>query len=540
MSNLYIKQDLDYLGLFGVIGAEATVKNLAIVSGSISGRNQIGNFAGLNAGKLMHCYNMSEIEKGGENVGGLVGKNEGSIKQAYNVGVIYKSTNYAGGIAGLNTGVIDSVYNAAYVDAAGDIFGAFAGENSGTITNAYFDLQMSATAGVGVNSGAATVVARKTSEMFNITMFTSDPANWVSGAGVYPQLVGLDGTDAAFASVAPVMLNEAPIEDVNKVTQNFTVSIVNGSKWTSSNNEWVALAAGNATVTLKCGIDKTIILTDSINDAYKKVQIKLPKLSTFEAGIIRTKNDTTCFGSTNNKIEKATSPTGGDGKYNYMWIKIDAANPTDRDTVYNTIEEFVPTETVPGIYNFERWVKDNTCQLSYIQSAGLWTLVILENFTAGEIETTNDTICGVGAPKTIGSVTDAAEGDKNITYRWKQDDVVIASTNTATYTPTETVAGEYVYTREAKDGRCNTWTKSTGDYRLVIYPVFNPGEIAATNDTVCAGVAPTDRDTIYNTLMIYLIMKKQIKLIETEIQTRNKMKTQPTIVTGKQIGRAHG
>lgn len=515
LSNLYIKQDLDYLGLFGVIGSEATVKNLAIVSGSISGRNQIGNFAGLNAGKLMHCYNMSEIEKGGENVGGLVGRNDGTIKQAYNVGIIYKSTDYAGGIAGLNTGVIDSVYNAGDVNAAGDILGAFAGKNeaTGSITNAYFDYQMCATTAVGTNLGTATVVARKTSEMYNIAMFTSDPVNWLCGASVYPQLVGLDGTDAALASVAPIMLKEATadtgIEDVRKVTQNFTVSTVNGSKWSSSNNDWVALAAGNATVTLKCESDKTIILTDSVNNAYKKVQIKLPKLSTFDAGTIDTKNDTTCFGSTNNKIDNVTSPTGGDSKYDYMWIQINAATPTDRDTIYNTVKEFVPTETVPGTYNFERWVKDNTCQLSYIKSAGLWTLVILENFTAGEIEATNDTICGVGAPKTIGSVTDAAEGDKNITYRWKQDDVVIASTNTATYTPTESVAGEYVYTREAKDGRCNTWTKSTGDYRLVIYPVFNPGEIAATNDTVCAGVAPkiinsiTDASTGFNTTYIW-------------------------------------
>ena len=52
-----------------------------------------------------------------------------------------------------------------------------------------------------------------------------------------------------------------------------------------------------------------------------------------------------------------------------MWIQINAATPTDRDTIYNTVKEFVPTETVPGIYNFERWVKDNTCQLSYIQPA---------------------------------------------------------------------------------------------------------------------------------------------------------------------------
>lgn len=515
LKNLYIQENLDYLGLFGVIGSEATVKNLAIVSGGIWGRNQIGNFAGLNAGKLIHCYNMSEIVTGGENVGGLVGRNDGIIKYAYNVGIIYKSTDYAGGIAGLNTGVIDSVYNAGDVNASGDILGAFAGKNeaTGSITNAYYDLQMCATTAIGTNLGTADVVSRKTSEMYNITMFTSDPVNWVCGAMVYPQLVGLDGTDAALASVAPVMLKEATadsgIEDVRKVTQNFTVNTANGSKWSSSNSEWVAITGADAKVTLKCESDKTIILTDSVNNEYKKVQIKLPKLSTFEAGSIDTKNDTTCFGATNNKIDNVISPTGGDGKYDYMWIQINDADPTDRDTIYNTVKEFVPTETVPGTYNFERWVKDNTCQLSYIQSAGLWTLVILENFTAGEIEATNDTICGVGAPKTIGSVTNAAEGDKNITYRWKQDDVVIASTNSATYTPTETVAGEYVYTREAKDGRCNTWTPSTGEYRLVIYPVFNAGEIAVTNDTVCAGDTPkiinsiADASVGFNTTYIW-------------------------------------
>ncbi|HKL96344.1 MAG TPA: T9SS type A sorting domain-containing protein, partial [Paludibacteraceae bacterium] len=223
----------------------------------------------------------------------------------------------------------------------------------------------------------------------------------------------------------------------------------------------------------------------------------------FNPGEIAATNDTVCAGVAPKIINSITDATTGFNT-TYIW----KCNNTI--IAGATAKAFTPpTGMVPGTYDFERWVKDNTCQLSFIQSAGLWTLVVLEDFTAGEISVANDTICGLGASKTIGSVIDAAEGDKNITYRWKQDDVVIASTNTATYTPTETVAGEYVFTREAKDNKCNDWTKAIGDYRLVIYPIFTAGEIAATNDTVCDGVAPkliasiTDASIGYNTTYIW-------------------------------------
>ena len=118
------------------------------------------------------------------------------------------------------------------------------------------------------------------------------------------------------------------------------------------------------------------------------------------------------------------------------------------------------------------------------------TVTVYPQFDAGAISATGETICYDGTPAAIGTTTAASGGDGNFFYRWYKGATLISGATGATYTPTETAAGSYTYTRQAKDGSCSNWINSTGTYTLTIRPRFNAGAIATAGETICYGEAP--------------------------------------------------
>ncbi|MDR3186052.1 MAG: hypothetical protein LBU04_04510 [Christensenellaceae bacterium] len=80
------------IGVFGVIGEGAVVKNLGIYNATIEGNLNTGALAGSNFGSIVSCFANASIISNGINGGGLVGYNEGSIKTTYTSG----SITYAG------------------------------------------------------------------------------------------------------------------------------------------------------------------------------------------------------------------------------------------------------------------------------------------------------------------------------------------------------------------------------------------------------------------------------------------------------------
>ena len=105
-----------------------------------------------------------------------------------------------------------------------------------------------------------------------------------------------------------------------------------------------------------------------------------------------------------------------------------------------------------GAGDYTREAKDGTCS-SFTASTGTWTVTEYSAFSAGTISSTGESYCSTGSPSsTITSSSAASGGDGSITYQWKNGSSVLASSNSATYAPSS--AG--TYTREAKDGTCNT------------------------------------------------------------------------------------
>ena len=108
-----------YNGLFGVIGAGGTVKNLgvtgAILSGSTAG---LGILAGYNfGGTVENCYTTGTVTTSHNNPGGLLGTSTGTVTKCYSTATVTAtgatSSNVGGLIgAGLNTsGSISQCYS---------------------------------------------------------------------------------------------------------------------------------------------------------------------------------------------------------------------------------------------------------------------------------------------------------------------------------------------------------------------------------------------------------------------------------------------
>ena len=155
ISNLKISSTDDYEGLFAVIGAGGTVKNVRLENAVVSGTYCVGGITGRNNGTIDNCVifgesSMTSAEKATANylhTGGIVGWNYGAINGCISDSVRLTSTATdskqprVGGIAGYsNSRTLDSnclVVNAD-ITAGGTNTGAMIGRTYGGTTNGYY------------------------------------------------------------------------------------------------------------------------------------------------------------------------------------------------------------------------------------------------------------------------------------------------------------------------------------------------------------------------------------------------------------------
>nr|MBP9004233.1 PASTA domain-containing protein [Candidatus Hydrogenedentota bacterium] len=153
--NLYINRpDADYVGLFGVTGGAAEIRNLGLEGGSVTGREQVGSLVGRNWGTLTSCYATGAVSAGSTYddafAGGLVGNNDGgTLTSCYATGSVTTTGSfgnaYAGGLVGRNSGTLTSCYATGTVTATttGSFGSAYAGglvgynSSYGTLTSCY-------------------------------------------------------------------------------------------------------------------------------------------------------------------------------------------------------------------------------------------------------------------------------------------------------------------------------------------------------------------------------------------------------------------
>ena len=146
ISNLYVNSEYTNraTGLFGVLGSGATVKNLGLLSVSVTGWYVLsgtlpgtGALAGRNNGTISNSY-AAGVVAGKNYVGGLAGKNvnTGVITKSYAAGSVAGESN-VGGLVGDNLGSIVRSNSSSDVLALGNFAGGLAGYNVGSISYSY-------------------------------------------------------------------------------------------------------------------------------------------------------------------------------------------------------------------------------------------------------------------------------------------------------------------------------------------------------------------------------------------------------------------
>ena len=153
ITNLMIRRDIVYIGLFGYIGRSGQVRNLGIENAvadyteNSDFDNYIGLLAGQSRGSIIAVHT-SGIANGGDGdddfVGGLVGWNSGgTITACYATGNANGGdgdTDRTGGLVGISTGTITACYSTGMADGGDgnkDPVGGLVGQNEGAITACY-------------------------------------------------------------------------------------------------------------------------------------------------------------------------------------------------------------------------------------------------------------------------------------------------------------------------------------------------------------------------------------------------------------------
>jgi len=130
----------DYLGIFGYLkGGVAEVKNIALTSVNITGRNYVGGLVGwIQQGRVINI-SVSGAVNGTANVGGVVGYMDvGLIGDSQSSAATIGTSLYVGGIVGFNDkGYVMNSYNSGIVQGTNSIGGISGGDNTSFLINVY-------------------------------------------------------------------------------------------------------------------------------------------------------------------------------------------------------------------------------------------------------------------------------------------------------------------------------------------------------------------------------------------------------------------
>ncbi|ENN88534.1 Filamentous hemagglutinin outer membrane protein [Rhizobium freirei PRF 81] len=127
----------NFVGLFGDTNSGASIANIGLVGGSITGNSYIGALVGFNDhGSISNVYATGAVS-GSLSAGGVVGNNSGGIiTNAYATGRV-SGSSITGGLVGFNSGTMSNVHATGTVSGSLYVGGLVGMGSSGIITNAY-------------------------------------------------------------------------------------------------------------------------------------------------------------------------------------------------------------------------------------------------------------------------------------------------------------------------------------------------------------------------------------------------------------------
>eukprot|EP01133_Synstelium_polycarpum_P019994 gene19994-23960_t len=144
----------DFAGLFGYVSNGASVRNVGLEGGSITGRDYTGALVGANQGGTV-SGNFSTLNVTGNNfVGGLVGNSTGTISNNYASGAV-TGADGVGGLLGSNVGSVSNNYATGQVTGSTNT-GGLLGYNFGSGSGNFWDTTTSGRATSATGTGLST------------------------------------------------------------------------------------------------------------------------------------------------------------------------------------------------------------------------------------------------------------------------------------------------------------------------------------------------------------------------------------------------
>ncbi|WP_018264822.1 two-partner secretion domain-containing protein [Methylosinus sp. LW4] len=299
--HLFNSPSLSATGLFGIVGAGATISNLGLSGGSVGGvaaaKSAVGALANVNRGTIVDSFAAMNVANTNVAIaGGLVGDNFGLIAQSYSAGNVFtigisgglvgvneasgkivdsftrlNSANtglifsqdtttptYAGGFVGVNAGEIDRSYTilTLRLNDATSIAGGFVGKNTGVIDQSYVLAPPLSTlyaqgphvgGFVGENAGSIT------NSYTNALNTTNASAVWTAGFAYKNS-----------GAISNVYAMEYSANSGSTPLYGFVLDNTGG---TISNAYWSATSASGATVPTDSSSAKSLTATQAVTSA---------------------------------------------------------------------------------------------------------------------------------------------------------------------------------------------------------------------------------------------------------------------------------
>jgi hypothetical protein len=243
----------------------------------------------------------------------------------------------------------------------------------------------------------------------------------------------------------------------------------------------------------------TTTWTESPGYSYLKV------LDKFEAGSLYEKIDTIYGLPKDTVVLSEEDASGGGGKFTYAWamnqtivdyVTGETQQGKKQTTIYddNTGEPISTATcpihfTEPGEYTYDRRVKEQSCQNSFLQSTNSHTFVVFDSLRAGTIMHIEEKVCTPELTDTILEVAPATGGNGRYSYRWLCNGEVIPNSDTVALdlgTVTMTDGQAYVFRRQVKDDTgLMDWTTSNDSVYFTIYAAYKAGAVRHSENRKC-------------------------------------------------------
>lgn len=228
ISGLYINRPLtNYIGLFGRIGSGGVVRNLGVISASVTGQGDVGILAGRSTqATISRCYTTGTASGGGS-VGGLIGvSNDNVISNTFSRANVANSGSISGGLcASVAGGGLTNSYSTGTVTGI-DYKGGFVGYaiSNPPITNCYWDTQTS-----GISTSAAGT-GKTTAQMKTQSTFVNWDFNNIWRMEGYPVLSPADGFylypgNQTISVTAPPLLHSITLDMFRYGTYSYDITV---------------------------------------------------------------------------------------------------------------------------------------------------------------------------------------------------------------------------------------------------------------------------------------------------------------------------